>query len=182
MILVLTLLSVVQSPKPASIVKLVIAKYKDLKVLECAYTTTAPGIKTKIYDGAVSYEQKHHMRFSISDSKQECTAGEELNPKGQESTWVKPPDMRGYNDTLMDRHPYLIVRFIRGETSRVFSRGWLDKLETIQKGKSVFWRIRSSDDSDIALTIDSKSLMVTEFSSAEIYHSKVRLTTYVHYK
>ncbi len=182
MILVLPLLSALLSQKPGDIMKSVIAKYKSMKVLECTYKTTAPGSNTLIYEGSISYKIKDHMRFSISDPKQECTAGEDLDAKGKGSTWVTPADMRGYNDTLMNRHPYLLVRFIRNETSGHIGTGWLDKLETINRGKSTYWRIRSNDDSDRAITIDSKTLMITEFSSAETYHSKVRLTTYVKYK
>ncbi len=179
--IVLSLVFLQQLPKPTDIMKAVIAKYRDAKTLECSYKTTSPSSKKEIYSGSVSYKKKHHMRFSISDPDQGCTAGEDLDAKGKGSTWVTPADMRGYNDTLMDRQPYLLVRFIRDETKAVIGGGWSSTLETVKVGKKTYWRIRNSDDSDLAITIDSSTNLISEFSSAEMYHTKSRLTTYIHY-
>lgn len=183
MFLALSLLTLQTKPalKPAEIMKAVTAQYRALKTMECSYKTTNPVSKKEIYSGTISYRRNHHMNFTITDVGEECTAGEDLDAKGKGNTWVTPADQRGYNDTLMDRQPYLLVRFIRDETKGNLGGGWLDNFETIKKGKKTFWRIRSNDDSDLALTIDSTSYLITEIASAEGYHPRVRLTTFVHY-
>lgn len=165
--------------KADAVMKIVAAKYRAMKSLNCTFVTRQ-GSK-EIYTGTLTFTKGKEMHFTLSDQKEKCEAGEDWNAKGQGSTWVKPASMRGYNDTISDRQPFVLVRLVRDELRYAMSDQWLDKVEVVKKGSATVLRVRSNSDSDLVLTIDPKTYLVLEIKSIEMYHDKGPLTTFVHY-
>ncbi len=175
----LVLTSFASTPKSVDLVKAVMAKYATVKSFSATFRSIDSKTKKVVYTGSFDYEIKSFSRFSLTDPAEECTAGEDLNEKGQGSTWVTPPEMRGYNDTVSSRHPYLLADLTQKKLKLDTDYQWYEKVQVIKKGKAEFWRLNSKD--GLTLTINSKTKLITEFTSKESYHPEFPLVTLVTY-
>lgn len=163
------------TPKPIEIVKSVMEKYANGKSVSVTFRCVDAKTKKVIYTGSMEYEAKSFLRFSLTDPEEGCTAGEDLNGKFQGSTWVTPADMRGYNDTVASRQPYLLADLIQKRAKLDTDYKWDDKVQTIKKGKTQFWRVTSPD--GLTLTVNTKTKFITEFVNTDSYHAESSLIT-----
>lgn len=149
-----------------------VAKHTKITQMEVSFESYEANTKQLIYKGSFSYNGPKKWRFQYQDLVEKCEAGAD-----PESTWVSPSEMRGYNDTVSSRQPYLVVNLCLGRGIARSSPVW-DKDVQVEGFSKV---IKGTDDAQaITLVIDARKSLVNRIESSDM--ASEHLVTHFTYK
>jgi hypothetical protein len=151
----------------------VVGTYAKMPSHTVQYTTLI-GSKT-VYSGTLKFKRKDSYNFTLTDHELNLTSGEDWNQNNRGSTWVSPSSERGYNDTLSDRQPYLMMRLVRGKQIKI---EFLPRIRPGTENRTKTWVLDTVD--HVQITIDSANFHLIKIVGEEPCHSGKTLTTVFH--